>query len=575
MENNNSLNIGSELQGGKYRIIKVLGQGGFGITYEAEQVLLKRKVAIKEFFMKDCCEREESTSQVYIGTGTQRNLVSKFRTKFLREAQMIAAMDHPHIVRVLDVFEENGTAYYVMENLPGGDIGSLVKSNGPLSEDMAEHYTKQVAEALSYIHSMNTVHLDVKPSNILLNAKGVAVLIDFGISKHYDDSGQQTSSTPVGISKGFAPLEQGRDGDVSQFKPSTDIYSLGATLYYMVTGLVPPEASIVIEEGLDRPGRVSDRIWKVISKSMQHRRKDRPQSISEFLQLFENTPQKEPKQDKQVNINEEQETIIVDQKSGSEKSARNNSSGGFIAVKELVLSSSSLTLKKGEYRRIDVSFKPENASDKNVKWKSSDIQVASVDREGFVKAVGQGHAQISATCGNVGVGSTCAVSVFEDADSEAKKAISKKRDNVLLKRFVISIIAFVVVVLGIFLFKSSRNKESEVAKGRYDHFASGLSVSYEKIKNMDPGTIGLEDLQAIKASLDSMQYYADRLPSVYNDYTQWSNTINPILKEAADNLAKVAKNESDKGLAEYFYTSSLSIWQNDDVERELNKLQNK
>ena len=573
MENNNSLNIGSELQGGKYRIIKVLGQGGFGITYEAEQVLLKRKVAIKEFFMKDCCEREESTSQVYIGTGTQRNLVSKFRTKFLREAQMIAAMDHPHIVRVLDVFEENGTAYYVMDNLSGGSIGSIVKENGPLSEDKAESYTRQVADALSYIHSMNTVHLDVKPSNILLNSKGEAVLIDFGISKHYDDAGQQTSSTPVGISKGYAPLEQGRDGDVSQFKPSTDIYSLGATLYYMVTGLVPPEASIVIEEGLDRPGRVSDRIWKVISKSIQHRRKDRPQSISEFLQLFENIPHKEPAQDKQENINEEQETVIVEKKSGSEKNARNGAAGGFIAVTELVLSTSSITINKGKYSRIGVTVKPENASEKVITWKSSDTRVASVDREGFVKAVGQGTAQISAICGNVV--STCAVCVFADEDSEAKKAISKKRDNVLLKRFVISIIAFVVVVLGIFLLKSSRNKESEAAKSRYNHFASGLSVSYEKIKNMDPGTIGLEDLQAIKASLDSMQYYADRLPSVYNNYTLWSNTINPILKEAADNLAEVAKNESDKGLAEYFYTSSLSIWQNDDVERELNKLHNK
>ena len=271
------------LQGGKYRIVRSLGQGGFGITYEAEQVLLRRKVAVKEFFMKDCCERDDATSRVTIGTGNQRALAETFRGKFIREAQMIAGMDHPHIVRVLDVFEENGTAYYVMDFLPGGSLADKVKKDGPLSEAKAEEYIRQVADALDYIHGQNTVHLDVKPSNILLNAKGEAILIDFGISKHYDDSGDQTSSTPVGISKGYAPLEQSRDGDVSQFKPSTDIYALGATLYYLITGVVPPEASIVNEDGLIMPQSVSGRIWGTIEKSMQPRRKDRFQSIDEFL----------------------------------------------------------------------------------------------------------------------------------------------------------------------------------------------------------------------------------------------------------------------------------------------------
>ena len=281
-----TLGEGSILQGGKYRIIRVLGQGGFGITYEAEQPLLRRMVAIKEFFMKDCCDREDGSSRVTVGTGHQSELVEKFRGKFIREAQMIAGMDHPHIVRVTDVFEENGTAYYVMENLTGGSLADKVKKEGHLSEAEAEKYIRQVADALAYIHSLNTVHLDIKPSNILLNAKGAAVLIDFGISKHYDDSGEQTSSTPVGTSKGFAPLEQSLSGDVSQFRPSTDIYSLGATLYYLLTGMAPPEATIVNEEGLERPKGVSDIIWNVIEAAMKPRRKDRPQSISEFFELL-------------------------------------------------------------------------------------------------------------------------------------------------------------------------------------------------------------------------------------------------------------------------------------------------
>ena len=285
------LTPGIQLQQGKYVIIRSLGQGGFGITYEAEQVTLHRNVAVKEFFMKDCCERDSENSRVIAGTGSQRELVERFKGKFLREAQMIAGMEHPNIVRVTDVFEENGTAYYVMEKLPGGSLAEKVKKEGPLSEIQAEKYIRQVADALSYIHARNTVHLDVKPSNILLDEKGDAILIDFGISKHYDESGQQTSSTPVGNSKGYAPLEQSRDGDVRQFKPSTDIYALGASLYHLITGQIPPEASIVNEDGLTRPNGISDRIWTVIENSMRPRRKDRPQSIPEFLSLLndENT----------------------------------------------------------------------------------------------------------------------------------------------------------------------------------------------------------------------------------------------------------------------------------------------
>lgn len=301
----------SYLQYGKYRILHTLGQGGFGITYEAEQVALGRSVAIKEFFMKEFCSREADTLHVTIPSEGCREQVNRFRAKFIKEARMIASFDHAGIVRVLDVFEENGTAYYVMDFLPGGSLNEKVKQNGPFAEALAEKYIHQVADALSCIHERNTVHLDVKPSNILLNAKGEAVLIDFGISKHYDESGGQTSSTPVGISKGYAPLEQGRDGDVSQFKPSTDIYALGATLYYLVTGNVPPEASLVYEDGLDRPNGISERIWHVIEYSMQPRRKDRPQSIKKFLALFDNNDVDSMPKENAVVMNEETQIVGV------------------------------------------------------------------------------------------------------------------------------------------------------------------------------------------------------------------------------------------------------------------------
>ena len=109
------------LQGGKYRIEKVLGQGGFGITYLAVQVGLNRKVAIKEFFMKEYCNRDGETSQVSVGSVGSKELVARFRQKFLKEAQTIAALENPHIIRIYDIFEENGTANYVMEYLQDGD----------------------------------------------------------------------------------------------------------------------------------------------------------------------------------------------------------------------------------------------------------------------------------------------------------------------------------------------------------------------------------------------------------------------------------------------------------------------
>lgn len=275
------------LQGGKYRIIRSLGQGGFGITYEAEQVALRRRVAIKEFFMRDYCNRDESTVFVSVPTENNRDLVDSYKQKFVKEAQMIASLRHPHIVSIYDVFEENGTAYYVMEYLNGGSLVDVVRQRGPLPEKDALGYVSQIGDALSYIHERNILHLDIKPSNVLLNDAGEAVLIDFGISKHYDESGGQTSTTPVGISKGYAPMEQYQQGNVNSFSPATDIYSLGATLYYLITGETPPEAAAIYEDGLPNISvRSSQQSLWAIKAAMEPKRKDRPQSVNSFLSLL-------------------------------------------------------------------------------------------------------------------------------------------------------------------------------------------------------------------------------------------------------------------------------------------------
>jgi len=287
-----TLRENTTLQGEKYRIISVLGQGGFGITYLAEQTMLERRVAIKEFYMKELCSRDGSTSHVTIGTEGSRETVTRFREKFLKEARNIAKLNHPNIVKIIDVFEENGTAYYVMEYAEGGSLADKVKREGYLSESVATRYIMQVAEALAYVHARKMNHLDVKPANIMLTGTDTAVLIDFGLSKQYNVGGQQTSTTPVGISEGYAPMEQYKQGGVGEFSPETDIYALGATFFKLLTGKTPPSASDVNEDGVPvdelKAKGVSDKSIEVICEAMKSRKKERMKDVKSFIGAFGN-----------------------------------------------------------------------------------------------------------------------------------------------------------------------------------------------------------------------------------------------------------------------------------------------
>ena len=278
------LKQGTLLQGGKYRIEKVLGQGGFGITYIATDTRFGRQICVKEFFMKEYCNRDQDTSHVTVASEGAREQVDKYRAKFVKEARLISSMNNPHIITIFDIFEENGSAYYTMEYLGGGSFKTLVEQNGALSEHSALKYLSEIADALSYLHKQKVMHLDVKPSNIMLDSRGRAVLIDFGISKRYDHDGGQTSSTPVGISKGYAPMEQYNLSGVSTFSPETDIYSLGATLYFLLIGQSPKEANVINEEGLgELPKHISRKVRQAITHAMQPKRKDRTSSVEDFL----------------------------------------------------------------------------------------------------------------------------------------------------------------------------------------------------------------------------------------------------------------------------------------------------
>lgn len=275
------------LQVGKYKIVRFISSGGFGCTYEAEHILLKKKVAIKEFFVKDFCNRDETTSQISVGITSKTALVSKLKSTFIAEAQSLCSLEHPNIVHVFDVFEENGTAYYVMDYIDGPSLNDMVKKDGPMSEQKAVGYIMQVADALKYVHSQNRLHLDIKPGNIMVDENDKAVLIDFGASKQYDEEGGENTSTLLGKTPGYAPLEQ-MGNDVVKFLPSTDIYALGATLYKLLTGITPPSASLLASgETLgEMPSSISAGTCNAILQSMQTNKMKRPQNIDEFEEML-------------------------------------------------------------------------------------------------------------------------------------------------------------------------------------------------------------------------------------------------------------------------------------------------
>ena len=296
------------LQGGKYRIGRVLGQGGFGITYLAVQISLQRKVAIKEFFMKDFCSRDENTLSMQTPSVGSSKQVELYRKKFVKEANNLARLNHPNIISVIDVFEENNTIYYVMPYLSGGSLDYFVKSHGALSEEEAMKYVKQIADALNYMHKeIHICHYDVKPANILLDEKGNAILIDFGISKNYDASGHETSTTPIGLSEGYAPIEQYQQG-VDEFSPVSDVYGLGATLFYLVHAR-RPEPSILRAGGerLQIDSHLSQNMKDLLNASMMISKSERPQSVNIFLEDINTIGNLRPSNQK---YNEDESTII-------------------------------------------------------------------------------------------------------------------------------------------------------------------------------------------------------------------------------------------------------------------------
>ena len=272
----------TELQNGKYRIIRVLGQGGFGITYLALHTMLDKQVAIKEFFPKEFCTRNDSHNNIII-TGNNTELIDHLRKRFLKEAKNIAKLDHPGIVKIHDVFQENGSAYYVMDYIEGENLSQIIKNRGALFEDNAIEYIIKIGEALEYMHSKDMTHFDVKPANIIIRKKdSQPILIDFGLSKQYHTSSDETSTLLQAISNGYSPIELYDTSVIKEFSPQTDIYSLGATLFYMLTNQVPAPAVSLVSQGLSKPTEIATPIFNTILTAMASDSSHRYQTISNF-----------------------------------------------------------------------------------------------------------------------------------------------------------------------------------------------------------------------------------------------------------------------------------------------------
>lgn len=282
---------GMELLNGKYTIIRMLSHGGFGVSYLAHHNPLDIDVCIKEFFPKDYCNRDAFSYEVTVSTSGNVGTVENFMRKFIKEAKSIARQHHEGIIKILDIFEENGTAYYVMDYIDGQSLKQLVETRGPLPLDEALGYFRQAAEALGYLHGRNMNHLDVKPANMMVDHSGKLTLIDFGLSKHYGDDGRETTMTPMCISRGYSPKEQYLNGGVSYFSPAADIYALGATLYYLLTGQNPPEAVGTPLKKLVFPANVPENVKAAIRHAMQYEPEDRTPSAAAFLdEIAESSP---------------------------------------------------------------------------------------------------------------------------------------------------------------------------------------------------------------------------------------------------------------------------------------------
>ena len=267
----------------RYCIGEVLGKGGFGVTYKAFDTVDSKIVAVKEYYPSGLVHRDTGTTQISVSSKQYEDNFKVGADKFFEEAKMVSRFNgNPNIVNVYEFFYENGTVYFAMEYLDGVDLKHFVKERGgKLPQENVLYIADIITDALLIAHSMNVLHRDISPDNIFILNNGEVKLIDFGAARQV--LAEQSKSISVILKQGFAPLEQyqrrGKQG------PWTDIYALGATLYYVITGKMPDE----VTERLDFPDigsadeyGVNPEFWEIIRKCMEVRAADRYQTVFEL-----------------------------------------------------------------------------------------------------------------------------------------------------------------------------------------------------------------------------------------------------------------------------------------------------
>ncbi len=280
------LRVGTILRG-IYRIDSYLSSGGFGNTYVATNIEFDERVAIKEFFMKGITQRDDNQTTVSVSNSENTDCFQQQKNKFKKEAHRLRKLNNEHIVKVYDLFEENGTAYYVMDYVDGEDLAERLKrTNSPLSEQEVYQILPQILDGLKAIHDEGLCHLDIKPSNIMVDKGGNVKLIDFGASKQLENNGLTTTNGPTAFSQtpGYAPREQ-IEQNIDKIGPWTDIYALGATLYNLLTKKHPPLPSDIDDDmsedkhnALPFPKGVGE-IKFIVLKMMKTNRLQRPQNV--------------------------------------------------------------------------------------------------------------------------------------------------------------------------------------------------------------------------------------------------------------------------------------------------------
>lgn len=290
LNNQNMLQVGTILHG-TYKIESYLSSGGFGNTYLAKNIEFDETYAIKEFFVKGVCQRDGNSTTISVSNAENTNSFEQQREKFKKEARRLRSLSNPHIVKVYDLFEENGTAYYVMDYVDGENLSARLKrTNAPLTESAVRNYLNQILDGLEAIHNEGMFHLDIKPANIMVDSHDVVKLIDFGASKQQSTVGGATMSTGISYTNGYAPSEQMAQS-YDKFGPWTDFYALGATVYKLLTNQDPPSVSDLSEDdtedkhlALPMPN-VSEEMKKLVVWMMQVNRLKRPKNVGEIRKM--------------------------------------------------------------------------------------------------------------------------------------------------------------------------------------------------------------------------------------------------------------------------------------------------